>query len=131
MYVTFSECVEKVALLALPGLLREDLGLFICSEEQHTSSEDATGNPVIVFNGADPFKSDNYDIYVDGEKIISVKSMSRAFSILIASYFVMNIAYPTTMVKSLTFLQKVILNLQDSLAKVKPVVTLLTNLNRK
>ncbi len=127
----FSECTEAVALLAIPGLLREDTNLFICSMEQHRDSEETSGSPVIVYNGQDPYKATNFDIYADGIKILSTKSIVKAFAIMIGCFFVLNIAYPKKMIKTLTFLQKVILGLQDSIKKVNAVVTLLTNLNRK
>ena len=93
--------------------------------------ENITGSPVIVYEGSDPFGSKNFDIYADGIKILTVKSMAKAFANLIACFFVLNIAYPTKMQKTLTFLQKVILGLQDSVKTLGAVVTLLTNLNRK
>ncbi len=127
----FSECVKSVALLALPGLLREDLDLFLSSEEQYEKSDEQTGSPVIVFQGADVYKSKNFAIYADGIKIMSVKSVKNAFMILIACFFVFNIAYPKKMIRTLTFLQKVMLNLQDSIKTPNPVVTLITNINRK
>ena len=113
-----SECVQRVALMAIPGLLREDLELFLCSEEQHADREETTGTPIIVFHGTNPFESKTFDIYSDGIKIMSVISMVQAFALLIGCYFVLNIAYPGKMIKTLTFLQKVILNLQDSVKSV-------------
>ncbi len=122
--------VESVALLALSGLLREETDDFISSEAQYMDNENSTGVPIIVYSGEDPFKCKDFDVYADNVKVLSVKSMAQAFAALVAVFFVFNIAYPKSMLKTLTFLQKVFIGLQDSLKKPQPVVTLLTNLNR-
>lgn len=132
IFIVVSEIVRSVALLHLPGLLREKLELFICSEQHYeTNAEETTGNPVIVFQGANPFESANFDVYADGIKILTVDSIAKAFEMLITCFFVLNIAYPKDMVKTLTFLQKVIVNLQDKIKNPKAIVTLLSNINRQ
>ena len=56
--------------------------------------------------------------------------LPTALAVYLASFYVFNLAYPSTLKKTLTFIQKVILNIQDNVKIERSVVTRLERLNK-
>ncbi|KAL5014749.1 hypothetical protein ScPMuIL_009019 [Solemya velum] len=59
-------------------------------------------------------ESDAFVVDVDGLKLCACDNFFEAFSALIASIYIFNLAYPKELTKSLTFIQNVIIGLKDS-----------------
>jgi len=70
-----------------------------------------------------------FTLIADEEEIASSDSLIDGISMWISSFYIFNLEYPTCLKRTLAFLQKIILNIQDELAAPRPVVTLTNKLN--
>ena len=69
--------------------------------------------PYIV-TGESRLDSTFFYILADNVKICSTNNMLKALKLLVATFFVFNIAYPKRVHAALIFFQKIFLNLHDS-----------------
>ena len=60
---------------------------------------------------------DTLKIMADGIMVCQADNLLKAARLLLATFYVFNIAYPKGITASLTFFQKVFLNLQDDAKK--------------
>ena len=56
-----------------------------------------------------------YSIFLDGISVAKLETLPRAYKLWFASVYVFNIAYPKQLTATLTFFQKVIMNIHDDL----------------
>ncbi len=112
-----------MALLCLPSQLSEP-SIVISQEEFARRSEEIKVNPIIVGSGEVLTDSELYDVYVDSVKVTTTASLSTAFKTLMGAIYAFNLAFPKCHSSSMTFLQKVIINLQDRQPRDKKVLKL-------
>lgn len=83
-----------------------------------------TGNPL---NTEDDCQ---FEVFVDGMSICeNLETVFDAFIVLMAVYYIFNISYPKDLSKTLTFVQKVFLNMQDGAKPPAQVLKVLKQLN--
>ena len=88
------------------------------------------GAPYIKGDNADLSECNTFTISVDGVEVTNCSTLLPAVAVYLASFYVFNLAYPSTLKKTLTFIQKVILNIQDNVKIERSVVTRLERLNK-
>ena len=105
--------------------MNDDINLIV-REETTTESTDTQGSdtqtPLIIYTG-EQFTQSTYTITADGEVIGETKDFIDAVKVLICTYYNFNVAYPTKACASLTFIQKMVMNLQDSVPPIKKLQT--------
>ena len=67
-------------------------------------------------------------IVADKVVICETDNLMEAAGLLLATFYVFNIAYPKASMATLTFYQKVFLNLQDEAKRLPRVISLLSKL---
>ena len=67
-------------------------------------------------------------MYLENVAITKTRSLVEAFELLIAAYYVFNAAYPSKGSRTLTFIQKAILDIQDNVKRDSKVSDLLGKL---
>ena len=70
-----------------------------------------------------------FTLNAEGEEIAQSDSFFGALAMYFSSFFVFNLPYPRLLQHSLTFVQKIILSIQDELPPTKPIITLTNKLN--
>ena len=80
-------------------------------------------------DGDSLLSSSVFTLVAEGETISTSKTFLEATAMWIFSFYVFNFAYPGCLSRSLTFIQKVLLNIHDELPPLKPVVSLTHKLN--
>ena len=88
------------------------------------------GAPYIKGNSPELSDCTEFSIYIDGVDVAHCTTLLAAVSVYLACYYVFNLAYPAGLKKTLTFFQKVILNIHDNAKIERSVVTLLERLNQ-
>ncbi|XP_071811273.1 sterile alpha motif domain-containing protein 3-like isoform X3 [Apostichopus japonicus] len=114
---------NKAAFLAIPGLLQEDISLILvpaCSE---------TSNPVYIkMDGDTPGITTSFKLMADGMVINSTDNVMKAIACWISSFYVFNFFYPSSISKSLCFIQRVILNIYDGVPVPRSIISLTNKL---
>jgi len=77
----------------------------------------------------DPDSGAIIKLYAEGDLICESRCFMDALASLIAAYYVFNIHYPTGLTCTLTFMQKIVLNLQDKEKTPQRVIKALKKLN--
>ena len=113
-----------LAIVSVPDLLKEDVSKFILTEE-----DDEQMTPYIV-TGQDNLDSNYFYIMADNIKVCHTQTLTKAIKLLFCTFFVFNIAYPNAIKGTLTFYQKVFLNLPDCASKIQKVVKLLADISK-
>lgn len=122
LLLVFSVLLSMLALMMIPLHMKESLDLLMV---ENTAEPKST--PVIQFMSK--LSEDQiFVIMAEGVEVCATKSLPRAFFLLLISYFVFNIKFPSKIEGSLTFLQKVLINHQDSIKQHPKVLTLLSKL---
>lgn len=70
-----------------------------------------------------------YSVVVDSLQVVSSRNFLTCFANYLAVFYCLNLAYPTTLKKTLKFYQKVILNIEDNDQVEKSVVKILEKVN--
>ena len=122
----FPDLTGCIALYTIPGLLRERVSNFVVEKEQN--DEEHKSYPHIVLSHSNPADSDQFSIKVDNIDILTVNDFLTAFKLMIACYYVFNIAYPKVANASMEFVQKVLMNVQDGTKISSKVLSLLAKL---
>uniref|UniRef100_A0A8C6SB17 Uncharacterized protein n=1 Tax=Neogobius melanostomus TaxID=47308 RepID=A0A8C6SB17_9GOBI len=117
-------------LLCLRGLciyLKEDDAGFIkcCNQD---GEPDVTDEPLALVTAfPDVFRPGNISIVVEGSIVMSeCRTMPEAFLLLLGLMYVFNIEYPKKLVNTFTFIQKILVCLDDNTA-LKPCLLSLKN----
>ena len=71
-----------------------------------------------------------FSTVIDGIDIAHSSTILMAFAVYLSSFYVFNLAYPVVLKKTLTFFQRIILNIQDASKIDRSVVTLLDRFNQ-
>ena len=86
--------------------------------------------PVHIWcNDTNILKTSQFKLFVDGEEVARTETFFGAVAVYLEAFYVFNLAYPASLQQSLTFVQKVILNIQDEFHPTKPIITLTNKLN--
>lgn len=110
------------AVLKIPSLLNENLASILKLTED---VECAT--PYIL--SSDPVSSsESFSIFADGEIVCRTTSLMKASRLLMATFYIFNYVYPKSSVSTLTFYQKIFLDLQDDAKKNTKVINLFTKI---
>ncbi len=117
--------MELQALVAIPGHLGEDVNLLLKEAE-----DPKTLTPYIWIKGDGIMEADLFAIMADGIKVCESNTPAKAIKSLMAIFYVFNIAYPTKVTSTLSFIQKILLNVQDSTKKDKKVVKFLSTITK-
>lgn len=89
-----------------------------------------TTNPLhIKMDGCSPLESTTFLLKADGEEIASTDNFIKAVALWIAAFYVFNLDYPTCVSKSLAFIQRIILNINDNMPVSRAIITLTNKLN--
>lgn len=70
-----------------------------------------------------------FEVVVEGIPVTTSPSFMCAFTTYLVSFYCFNLAYPSSLKKTLNFIQKIILNIQDNLPIDKTVVKIVDKLN--
>ncbi len=87
--------------------------MVISRAEFDSLAEDVKVNPIIVKSGEVLTDTELYEVYADNVRIIGTTNLSTAFKALMGAVYVFNLAFPKCHKSTMTFLQKVVINLQD------------------
>ncbi|XP_041453824.1 uncharacterized protein LOC121407001 [Lytechinus variegatus] len=118
------EAMMKAALLAIPGLLQEKL------DNVFVSPGTESQNPVHIQTDAeDVIDSESFVLSADGETIATSHDLLSAAAMWVSSFYIFNLQYPSDLSKTLIFIQKVLLNIQDGDSTPRPIFTLINKLN--
>ena len=118
----FEKCISNffavaqmmVSLLRLPHLMKDDAKLFITSSKQKVKTE-----PCILYEPlTDPKETrDVFTIMADGEQVCTTDTLTWAVKLLVATYYVFNIAYPKKIAATMQFIQEKLLDVHDDAVK--------------
>ena len=72
----------------------------------------------------------SFDVIIDEIAVSSSNNLMTAVTVFLASFYVFNLAYPTCLKKTLSFFQKIVLNIQDNIPLERSVLSLLEKLNK-
>ena len=115
--------MNLLALVSVPGLMNEDVSVMI-----KTTEDDSYMNPYIL--SQNPLGG-SLQILADGVTICETNNLMKAARLLLATFYIFNIAYPKIIMATLTFFQKVFLNLQDEARRLPKVISLTSKLASK
>ncbi len=110
-------------MLSLPYHLGEKTPI-ISREEFDEKDKIAKLNPCLIKEGVPYTDNELYDIMMDNTKITTTDSLSTAMKVLMGTVYVFNGAYPKANSGFFTFVQKIIMNLQDRQPRINKVVVL-------
>ena len=99
----------------VPYLLKEDLDDLLVDDDD-VDGDTSILHPYIVQHGGG--ETTPFFIFAEGTKICSTESHLKAFRLLMATFYVFNLAFPKANRGTLTFYQKVFLSLQDNSKKL-------------
>lgn len=99
-------------------------GLLI-KEEDLDASQVA---PIITYKG-EIMEESEFRVQAEGVVVGTTESMLDAFCLLLATYFVFNIVYPSILEGTLTFIKKCVVGHSDKVKIPFKVTTLLTRLS--
>ncbi|KAL5010832.1 hypothetical protein ScPMuIL_013137 [Solemya velum] len=102
---------DCMTLAGLPLLFKEKPENLIIFQEVESEGKAIS---IYVKQKVLTMESDAFVVNVDGLKLCACDNFFEAFSALIASIYIFNLAYPKELTKSLTFIQNVIIGLKDS-----------------
>ncbi len=122
-YFYFSEARSVVALLALPSQLNEKSPI-LSRKDFEALDDTAKLNAYVIAEGEPMSDNELYKITIDNTCIATTNSLIVAMKTLIGTIYVFNGAFPKAHLACFTFLQKVIINLQDKQPRNKKVVSL-------
>ena len=71
----------------------------------------------------------NFTVYVEGVMVGRAGSLVEAVGIVMATYYVFNIAYPKELERTLTFFQKAIMKRNDQCKRIMRVIKLIASMN--
>ena len=71
----------------------------------------------------------HFTLIADGMDIASSESFTGAMSMWVSAFYIFNLEYPHCLQKTLAFLQKIILQIQDDLPATCPIITLTNKLS--
>ncbi|XP_072016020.1 uncharacterized protein [Amphiura filiformis] len=128
------QLMEVGALLILPSLMQENLQHVIFSAQNVEGSlKTAPGAPHIEYDGEviNILKSEvtEFKVVAEGQVVCCVPDFIGAVKRLMAVHYVFNLQYDKKVTSTLTFIQKVLLNMQDDNKNPKKVVSLLYKVN--
>lgn len=81
-------------------------------------------------NGATYGESTCFTIFVDGEEVGSCSLLISDLSSYIASFYVFDLAYPTIWKKTMVFIQKIILSINDNFKLDLSILSVLERVNQ-
>lgn len=129
----FADKCRCTALLVLPGHLREKLDVFLRTDEDAANASaqgEQPSHPVMFWQGTSTLdETASFRLYMENVCIARTKSLLDAFQLLLAAFYVFNVAYPSKGSRTLTFMQKAVLNIQDSEKRDPKVADLIGKLN--
>ena len=90
----------------------------------------AVPSPTILWNGTN-LSDATYAVVVDNKRVCTTTDMLLAVTVLIASYYVFNLAYPKDLEGTMVFYQNAILNIQDQTKYNRKVCNFLIEISTK
>lgn len=88
-----------------------------------------TSNPVYIkMDGDTPGITTSFKLMADGMVINSTDNVMKAIACWISSFYVFNFFYPSSISKSLCFIQRVILNIYDGVPVPRFIISLTNKL---
>jgi hypothetical protein len=126
LVLCFTDAAKCFGILVLPQHLREKLDTLVA---RSTDTTDPSKPTILVPEGRSALDGD-LSIHIERVVLCNTNSFAKAIALLLASYYIFNLAYPSKGVATLTFIQKCILNLHDGSKNIDKVVTLLGRLNK-
>lgn len=75
---------------------------------------------------------DDFTVHIEGAKVTGCENFFQCYTVLIAAIYVFNLAYPKKWVKTLTFVQNVLVGLKDQQGEVnldRRILGILSSLN--
>lgn len=107
----------------MPSLLNEKSPI-ISKADFEKLDDPGKQNAYVVFEGQPFTDNELYEIRFDNTQIATTTSLITAMKVLMGTIYVFNGAFPKAHLACYTFLQKVIINLQDKQPRNKKVVQL-------
>lgn len=75
-------------------------------------------------------KSTNFKIIVEANEVCITTTLSRAIACYLATFYVFHLSYIPSLEKTISFIQKFILGIQDGSTTAKPLLTLASRLSK-
>ena len=72
--------------------------------------------PIIQGDSTEINLCTSFDVIIDEIAVSSSNNLMTAVTVFLASFYVLNLAYPTCLKKTLSFFQKIVLNIQDNIS---------------
>ena len=123
-----SDASRCLGVLLLPQHLREPLETIAARSADAHLFESA--KPLIVCPDEGILRDGELSVMVEGVLLCKTYSFTRALALLLACYYVFNLAYPQKGCATLTFMQRCFINLQDGVKANDKVITLLGRINK-
>lgn len=117
-----------LAAILLPSLLRENTGMLFKNfhDEKHPQILCVKN----VGNILEAIQCNEFSIVVDDHWFAETTEFLSAVRIWFSTYYLFNISYPKCLEATLTFLQKEVINLQDSAPNLTKVISLITKIKK-
>ena len=84
----------------------------------------------ISTNWKSPLESTEFTILAEGTPICSTNDFMTAVAYYFTTFFVFHLPYVESLEKTIEFVQRVVLGLNDGCTQCKPILTLVSRLNR-
>lgn len=104
--------IAVAAVFGIPMVIREEIRSFLIFADESTEDTPAL---LIMGDGLTAEGFTKFSVFVEREEVGSCSQLLAALSAYMASSCVFNLAYPSDCKKIMTFIQKIILNIQDNL----------------
>nr|XP_054748301.1 uncharacterized protein LOC129253889 [Lytechinus pictus] len=118
-------------------MLHEKIELLLCPKAKELDPEEPQPHIHIEYNGriedvlAATGRVKEFAIVAEGEVVAQTSDVLKAVCIVMAVHYVFNMSYHPKLNASLTFIQKVIMNMKDSSPNPKKVIKVLFQVNSK
>ena len=101
----YTDATWCAAMLSVPLQLKEDPSCLI----KKASSVGDSRSPIIAYSGAFMEIENEFSIFAENVQVANTTSFVDAVGLLLASYFSFNLAYPSQVNNTLTFIQKILI----------------------
>lgn len=87
-------------------------------------------NPVYIqMDSGTPYSSKKFILMADGVEIAETDTILRAITLWVESFHCFNLNYPTCISKTLIFIQRIVLNIDDNIPVARSIRTQINKLN--
>ncbi|XP_071793326.1 uncharacterized protein [Asterias amurensis] len=121
-----ADTVATAAILALPKLLNEKMDMFTYQGDTGKHKKSVH----IIINQRSPLTSSSFRLIVEDVQVCTCPDIISSFSCFVSAFYVFHLQYLATQQKSLEFTQVALLKIKDKCPVAKPVITLISRLNK-